>query len=66
MKSDQVIVLFNIAGRTMDVYRDHGPVADILGMPRTTLQSKLGGGILYTGEYFVGYGGLHKSGRGRR
>ena len=66
MERGEVIVLFNLTDRTMDVYRDHGPVAERLGMPRTTLQSKLRTGVQYTGDFFVGYGVLHKSGRGRK
>ena len=66
MKRDQSIVMFNVADRTMDIYKDFTPVAELLGIPRTTLQSRLDSGVQYNGKYFVGYGNNHKSNRGRK
>jgi len=64
MKDKDPIVVFDIARHQIDIYKDVGPVASELNIPRTTLQARLDKGIQYTGGKFVGYGTVHKSGRG--
>ena len=64
MKDKNPIVVFDVARHQIDIYKDMGPVASELSLPRTTLQSRLDNGLLYMGGKFVGYGSVHKSGRG--
>ena len=64
MKNNRAVIVFDVANGQADVYRDVGAVAEILNMPRTTLQSKLNVGTQYIDGRFVGIGVIHKSGRG--
>ncbi len=64
MKEKDPIVIFDVARQRIDIYKDMGPVASELNIPRTTLRSRLERGFQYTDGKFVGYGTVHKSGRG--
>ncbi len=67
MKSQKGIVVFDVAGRSFDVYRDVPDAAGHVGIPSSTLSYNLShSDVYYTGTYFVGYGELHKSNRGRK
>lgn len=53
-----------MATGSMEAYKDLTPIAEMVGISRTTLQSRLRVGIQFIDPMFIGYGELHKSGRG--
>ena len=61
---DQIIVVFDLKRGDMNVYRDIGPVAEMMGIKRTTLRSRLEKSVQYDSGVFVGLATIHKSRRG--
>ena len=62
---DKVIVVFDVANRSFDAYKDVSDAAGHVDIVPTTLSYNIADdGVYYTGSYFVGYGDMHKSKRG--
>jgi len=67
MKEHKGIVVFNMAGRSFDVYKDIPDAAEHVGISASTLSYNLSkDSVYYTGSYFVGYSLIQRSKRGRK
>ena len=66
MEVQRGIVVFDVARGTFDIYKDVPDAAGHINMPIDTLRYTLERGIRYYNGYFIGYGDIHKSNRGRR
>ena len=67
MKDNRGVIVFNVADREFDVYKDVSDAAGHVDMVTSTLSYNLSNSsVHYTGTYFIGYGNIHKSNRGGR
>ena len=65
MDKKRGIVVFDVANRSFDVYKDLPAAAGHVGLPVSSLSHTLSNaGVHYTGSCFIGYGDIHKSNRG--